>query len=197
MKFRIILLIMLTAFIMNCMIALGENSETDSISYGEWDWDNESLNTFNGSVDVSQLTGTELTFGMKATFEPQSESASETNPKFTHFNGKRLPMLKQSNSYNFTPEDGQTTVEFEGSLQMPEKDHFQKITIELTVTDSGGKELKRISAIVSTGGGDSAVQRGNIFYIPFEIRTIALIIAAVALLVWCAAMVRNRVLNRK
>jgi hypothetical protein len=50
---------------------------------------------------------------------------------------------------------------------------------------------------VSTGSGDNVVQRGNIFYIPFEIRTLAIIIAAFAALVWCAAIIRNRVLNRK
>jgi len=196
MRFRNIFLIMLTVLFITCGTAMGENSETDNISYGEWDWDNEALNAFTGSLDVSQWSGTELLFQMKAVFEPQSESASEINPKFTHFNGKRLPMLKQSNSYTYTTENDQT-VGFEGSLQMPEKDHYQKISIDLTVTDSSGKELKKISAVVSTGGGASAVQRGNIFYIPFEIRTIAIIIAAFAALVWCAAIVRNRVLNRK
>jgi hypothetical protein len=197
MKFRIIFLILLTVFILTCGIALGESSETDSIGYGEWNWDNESVNEFSGSVDVSQWNGTELIFLMKAYFEPESESASEVNPKFTHFNGKRLPMLKQSNSFTFTPGDGQTAVAFEGSLQMPEKDHYQKITIDLTVTDPDGKELKKISAAVLSAGGNNAVKRGNIFYIPFEIRTVAIYIFAAAAIVWCLAVVRNRVLNKK
>ena len=94
MRFRNIFLIMLTVLFITFGIALGDNSETVNISYGEWDWDNEALNAFTGSLDVSQWSGTELTFQMKAIFEPQSESASEINPKFTHFNGKRLPMLK-------------------------------------------------------------------------------------------------------
>lgn len=196
MRFRNIFLIMLTVLFITFGIALGDNSETDNISYGEWDWDNEALNAFTGSLDVSQWSGTELTFQMKAIFEPQSESASEINPKFTHFNGKRLPMLKQSNSYTYTPGNDQT-IGFEGSLQMPEKDHYQKISIDLTVTDSSGKELEKITVTVSTGSGDNVVQRGNIFYIPFEIRTLAIIIAAFAALVWCAVIIRNRVLNRK
>ena len=198
MRFRIIFLIMLTVFIMTCgcWMAMGESTETDSISYGEWDWDNESVNVFNGSADVSQWSGTELTFVMKAAFEPESESASETNPKFTHFNGKRLPMLKQSNTFTFTPEDGQTTVAFEGSLQMPEKDHYKKITIDLTVTDPEGKELKKVSETVSTAGGSNTAKRGNIFYIPFEIRTVAIYIFAAAAIVWGLAILRNRMLNR-
>ena len=196
MRFRKIFLIILMSLIVTCGIALGESNATDSISYGEWDWDNESVNTFSGSVDVSQWNGNEITLLMKADFEPESESASEINPKFTHFNGKRLPMLKQSNTITYTPEAGQKTVSFEGSLQMPEKDHFQKIKIELTVTDPYGKELKKNSATLSTGG-DNMTQRGNIFYIPFEIRTIAIIIAAIAALVWCLAIIRNRILNSK
>ena len=196
MKHISLVLIILAVFIMSFGIALSENATTDSISYWEWDWDNESLNSFNGSVDVSQWSGSELTLEMKAVFEPKSESASEIIPKYTHFNGKRLPMLKQSNTMNYTPEEGQETVGFEGSLQMPEKDHYQKITIELTVTDPNGKELKKISTNISTAGADSMIQKGNIFYIPFEIRTITIIIASVAVLVWCLAIIRNRILNR-
>ena len=195
MRFRIILLAVLAA-VLACGAALGESAETDSITFGEWDWDNESVNAFSGALDLSPWTGTELTIELKAGFEPQSESASEVIPKFTHFNGKRLPMLKQSDTMAFTPEEGQGTVGFEGSLQMPEKDHYQKITLELTVTGTDGKELKKITATVSTGG-DSGAQRGNIFYIPFEIRTAAMIIAGAAALVWCLAILRNRILNRK
>jgi hypothetical protein len=197
MKHRSLLLIILTIFIITFGIALSESAQTDIFSYGEWDWDNESLNTFNGSVDVSQWAGTDLTLMMKAEFEPKSESASEIIPKYTHFNGKRLPMLKQSDTMTYTPEEGQGTVGFEGSLQMPEKDHFQKITLVLSVTNPEGKELKKISTTVSATGGDSATQKSNIFYISFEIRTVAIIIAAAAALVWCLAIIRNQMLNRE
>ena len=101
MKHRSLLLIILTIFIITFGIALSESAQTDIFSYGEWDWDNESLNAFNGSIDVSQWAGTELTLMMKAEFEPKSESASEIVPKYTHFNGKRLPMLKQSDTMTY------------------------------------------------------------------------------------------------
>ena len=48
-----------------------------------------------------------------------------------------------------------------------------------------------------SAGGNNAVKRGNIFYIPFEIRTVAIYIFAAAAIVWCLAVVRNRVLNKK
>ena len=195
MKLKSILLIMLTVFIMTCSIALGESDTTDSIVYGEWDWDNESVNTFIGTVDISQWNDLELTFRMEAVFEPQSSSASDIVPKFSHFNGKRLPMLRQSDAITYKPEKDQKAVEFEGTLQMPEKDHFQKITIDLTLTNPDGRELKKIRATVSTGE-DSVIQRSNIFYIPFEIRTVAIITGAAALLVWILTIIRNRILNR-
>ena len=196
MRFRTMLLIILTALIMTCSIALGEDAATDSISYDGWDWDNESLNTFSGTIDLSQWSGRDLTLEMKAVFEPESESASETVPKFTHFNGNRLTMLEQRDNITCTPEADQKTIAFTGSLQMPEKDHYQKITIDLKAVDAEGKELKKVSLTV-TRGGNSASQTGSIFYIPFEVRTAAIIIAAAAALVWIAAIIRNRLLNRK
>ena len=196
MRFRTVLLIMLTALIMTCSIASGENAATDSISYDGWDWDNESVNTFSGSIDLSQWSGKELTLEMKAVFEPDNQSASGTVPKFTHFNGSRLTMLEQRDNITCTPEEEQKAIEFTGSLQMPEKEHYQKITIELKATDAENKELKKISTVI-TKGGNSSSQTGRVFYIPFEIRTVAIIIAAAAALVWIAAIIRNRIINRK
>ena len=196
MRFRIILLLATALFILVCGTACCENAATDSIICDEWDWDNESVNTFKGSIDLSQWNGLELTLEMKAAFEPESEAAAEIQPKFTHFNGSRLTMLEQRDNITCTPEEGQTAIGFSGSLRMPEKDHFRKITIELEAVDAEGKQLKKISATVSRGG-NNASQSGNIFYIPFEIRTVAIIIAAAAALIWLLAIVRNRILNRK
>lgn len=200
MRFRIILLLALAAILITmtcgCSIAAGETAAADSITYDGWDWDNETVNAFTGSIDLSQWSGTEVTLELKAAFEPASESASEIVPKFTHFNGSRLTMLEQKDSFACTPEAGQAAIRFNGSLQMPEKDHYQKITIDLTAKDPAGKELKKISATVSKSGS-GASQSGSIFYIPFEIRTVAIVIAAAAVLVWCLTIVRNRILNRK
>lgn len=196
MRFRTILLLATALFILVCGTACCENAATDSIICDEWDWDNESVNTFKGSIDLSQWNGLELTLEMKAVFEPESEAAAEIQPKFTHFNGSRLTMLEQRDNITCTPEAGQTAIGFSGSLRMPEKDHFRKITIELEAVDAEGKQLKKISATVSRGG-NNASQSGNIFYIPFEIRTVAIIIAAAAALIWLLAIVRNRILNRK
>ena len=198
MRFRTILLITLAVFLLTCGAALGEapaKDGTDGINYEEWDWDNESVNAFTGSIDLSQWAGKELTLEMKAGFEPASDSAAEAAPKFTHFQGKRLPMIQQSSMITCTPETDQT-VTFTGSLQMPEKDHYKKITIELIATDAEEKQLKKVTADITRQGGGSA-QTGNIFYIPFEIRTVAIIIAAAAAIVWCLAILRNRALNRK
>ena len=196
MRFRTILLLVITVFILSCGTACCENAATDSIRYDEWDWDNETVNAFTGSIDLSQWNGLELTLEMKATFEPESKAASEIEPKFTHFNGSRLTMLEQRDNITCTPEADQPAIEFSGSLRMPEKDHFQKITIELAAVDAEGKQLKKISATVSRGE-NNASQSGSIFYIPFEIRTVAIIIGAAAALIWLLAIVRNRVLNRK
>lgn len=195
MRFRLILLIIMTVVALTCSIASCENAATDFISYDEWDWDNESVNTFTGSIDLSRWSGLELTLEMKAAFEPESTSAYDTVPKFTHFNGRRLTMLEQRDNITCIPSADQETVSFTGSVQMPEKDHFKKISIDLAVVDAEDKELKKISVSVTRDGAGST-QKGSIFYIPFEIRTAAIIIGAAAVLVWFIAISRNRILNR-
>ena len=196
MRLRIISLILMMALLVSVGSAAAESIEKDSFTYDEWDWDNESVNTFTGTIDLGQWSGKEITLQLDAVFEPKSKSASEYKPKITHFNGKRLAMLEQSNTLTCTPENGQTDTPFSVSLQMPEKGHFQKILINMRILDHDGKELKKIAGVVSKDG-ESAVQTGSIFYIPFEIRSAALIIAASALFVWCLAVVRNRILNKK
>lgn len=120
MRFRTILLLATALFILACGTACCENAATDSIICDEWDWDNESVNTFKGSIDLSQWNGLELTLEMKAAFEPESEAAAEIQPKFTHFNGSRLTMLEQRDNITCTPEAGQTAIGFSGSLRHPE-----------------------------------------------------------------------------
>ena len=195
MRFRLFLLIIMTVVALTCGIASCENAATDIISYDEWDWDNESVNVFTGSIDLSHWNGMELTLEMKATFEPESTSAYDTVPKFTYFNVKRLTMLEQRDNITCIPNADQEAVSFTGSVQMPEKDHFKKITIDVTVVDAEDKELKKISVTVTRDGTDST-KKGSIFYIPFEIRTAAIIIGAAAVLVWFIAIIRNRILNR-
>ena len=120
MRFRIILLLALAAILITmtcgCSIAAGETAAEDSITYDGWDWDNETVNAFTGSIDLSQWSGTEVTLELKAAFEPASESASEIVPKFTHFNGSRLTMLEQKDSFACTPEAGQAADAGTGSL---------------------------------------------------------------------------------
>lgn len=192
MRFRAIPLLILVILIVSIGAAYGE----DGLACEEWSWDNESVNVFTGSIDTSPWKDTELKFLLNAVFEPASEAAADTAPKFTHFNGKRLTMLQQSNTMAFTTGSDQDSIAFSGSLLMPEKDQFQKITITVTVSDPNGKELKKISLPVSRSGVASS-QNSNVFFIPFEIRTVAIIVAAAAALVWSLAVVRNRVLNSR
>ena len=196
MRFRVIMLALLAAaFVSAVAVAAGE-ARNDGFTYDEWDWDNESVNTFTGTIDLGQWSGKDITLQMTADFEPKSKAASGYEPKITHFNGKRLAMLEQSNTITCMPEPGQADTPFSASVQMPEKGHYQKIVINLAVLDHDGRELKKISGVVSKNG-ESTVQTGSIFYIPFEIRSVALIIAASALLIWCFAIIRNRLLNKK
>ena len=196
MRYTTILISALAVLILISGSAAGEVAASDSITYESWDWDNETVNTFTGSVDLSEWNGTELTIELSAAFQPESDAASEKTPKFTHVNGKRLTMLAQGPVVTYTPEAGQKAFEFSGSLQMPEKDHFQRITIDLKAADPEGNEVKKISVSVAMEG-NNPTQTGSIFYIPFDIRTAAAVIATAAAVIWILAVIMNRVTNRR
>ena len=195
MRRRLTGIVIIIALTVCLAMAAGEGGTTDTMSCDAWDWENETVNSFGGEIDQAGWEGKEITLRLRAEFEPENESANERTPKFTTVNGKRKTMLEQSDSIVFTPEGDRKSVQFEASLQMPEKGHYQRIALELTASDPDGKELKRIPYEVTAGG--TSAQGGRVIYIPFEIRDVAIILAAAAALVWGLAILRNRILNRK
>ena len=158
---------------------------TDQIRIGEWNWDPGVVNTFSGSVDVSSLAGQEITLRISADFNTSEDTGDSSGPVFTVINGKRVTVLRQSDTATITPEGNDPAVTFEGSLKMPEKGHLQRIGLTVVLTDGNGKEIRRITETAdrNDGSGDTA---SGVFYIPFNINVLLTAFSCAALIVWGA-----------
>lgn len=197
MKYKWLTLILIVLLTTACSAAFAENTAGEGLAFEEeWAWENEAVNSFSGTMDLSGYIGQEIQLQIKASFEPDNDSDEYPLPKFTSVEGKRIAMLQQSDSVSFTPGDEDSEFNFIASLMMPEKGHFQKIQIQVTATDGEGNEIKHISSAVSVKGSGTSAS-GRVFYIPFNIRTVTIVLFAAAALVWIAALVRNRQLRKK
>lgn len=185
----------LAAFFLLCLIPAAAEEGAEGIVTEDWLWNPENVNTFTGTVLLSEYAGKDLTMRLSVETDPAYELTDQTLPVFTIVNGSRVRMFMQSDSYAFTPDGENPVFSFTGSIRMPEDIHVQRMKITVKALDPDGQELKSVSATVSLFGGGSGSSSGA-FFIPFNIRTIALILAAAAVLVWTAALIRNRILKQ-
>ena len=176
--------------------ACGAGGPADAIQTGDWLWDPSNVNSFTGILNLSDYVDTELNIRLSALFESSEELPEASAPVFTVVNGNRVRMVFQSDTFQFTPTEEQPVFDFTATLKMPEKGHAQKIVLTVTACDRDDKELKNASAVVSLYGGSQGSSSRAVF-IPYDIRTITIILAAVAALSWAAALVRNRVFSRR
>ena len=176
--------------------AFSGEAENDRIVPGEWDWEPEALNTYSGTIDLKDFSGEDTTLCLQAVFEPADPSASDIFPRFTSVDGRRITMLEQSDTIHCTPQEGQTAIRFEGSLKMPEKGHYRNIRIVLSASCQDGARQKQITGDISAGSGETN-NTGRVFYIPFRIGTVTIVLSSAALVIWLLAVILNRTYQKK
>ena len=190
----VLVLLMIICTLFNTS-AFCEEAVTDRIYSEEWSWEAETVNVFAGDLELSDFLGQELTICLKSEFQPESEKTQESTPLFVIVNGSRITMLNQSDTIIFTPDDERPALHFEGRIKMPEGVHVQQVKLTLLAKDPDEKELKSCDTVFSLHD-HSGNSGSGVFYIPFEIRTIAMILAAAAVLVWGAALIRHRIAKK-
>ena len=180
-------LLILTAVAALCICpAVSEENPGDWVAAGEgWSWDLGAYNTFEGELDISEFIGQDISVEMSADLSYDPESM----PVFTIVNGKRIVMLKQTNTIRCTPDEENPILKYSGRIRLPEKQHVSKITFQHRLLNENGEELK--TAACRIDDGDSAAKgSGNTFYIRFRTGTITLILGIAAAAVWCTAVIR-------
>lgn len=195
MKVRKISMICIALLLLVSAIAFADSGSPDVLTAEAWSWDPMNVNNFTGHMDLASYAGMDLTLRVTAEVEPNTEMAGANMPVFSVVNGKRIRMTMQSDSFVFTPEQGNTGFTFSGTVRMPEKIRLKKVRLTVTAL-KGNEELKSVSTAVDLGGSSDG-QSSGAFFIPYDVWTITTILAVAAVLVWAAAIARNRLANRK
>ena len=162
--------------------------EAESMRTEDWKWDPGCVNSFSGSIDLSPWAGSEVTLRVTAEPDPAPEGAEAETPVFVIIDGKRIVMLSQKDTEQRTA--GEAPMTFTCSLRMPEDRRLNAVNLKVQALDAEGKELAHAEKAVyaSILGGKSG---GNVFRIPFEIRTVAIWVAAAAAVLWGIALIRG------
>lgn len=180
-----------------CLIASFAFAEpaAATLSTDGWKWDAGTVNTFSGIADLSAHYGDELTVRVSAELRAGSGGTLSADPVFSNINGKRIGSSEQESEFRFTPSSDLPSLRFTGLLEMPENDTCTGVDLQVAILDAEGKELIRMtgseSRSIASSSGSSSV-----FRIPVDIRTVTVIAAAAAALVWCIVGIREWINQR-
>ena len=171
--------------------AYGENVPV-TVSAGEgWAWDPGANNIFDGEIDLGKYSGQELTVSMISDLPYSNDAESDGRPVFTSVNGKRITMLKQSDSVRCTPTEDNPFMRFSARFTLPEEKRVYRIVLQFKVKDEEGNEVSTFNAEISAGKNGLT----GPFYIPADISMISVIICIIAAAVWTAVILR--IIRRK
>ena len=177
--FALILIFCCTSAIceQNAELQITANSE-------EWSWDPGAYNQFSGRIDLTDYAGQEITISMSSDLVYGGETDEDHSPLFTVVNGHRITMRKQKSSATVTPDPESCMFDFSASIKL-----------DFRITDGNDNELRNLQDVISAR--DSAAGRENgTFYIPYDIRTITIAIAAAAAVIWIIVLIRGIITKR-
>lgn len=180
----------LIVLVLCCITVFGALCEGFHLSASdEWSWEPGSYDTFTGELDLSGYPGTNLMILMSADLPAEEETGK--NPVFTVVDGKRITVLRQSNSAVFTPDENSSCFTFTGAIKLPVKTHIRKISFLFEICDENGQALDNITYVLSEGE-DGTGRADGVFYLPFQSGMITIVLALAALLVWSFFLVIRR-----
>ena len=184
MKHAVFLLLILAVISLFCP-AFGENTINVHIESGEeWCWDPGSDNTFTGEINFSGYTGQNISIILSSDLSGESENEAV----FTSLNGKRITIMKQSNTLQCNPDEN-PVIQFTGRLKLPEKEHVKKLSLSFRFMSGDGQDLNTVSVLISNDI-DSQVSQ-SAFYIPYRAGIITVLLGTAAVIVWCATVFLN------
>ena len=195
MKYRIIIALIILYAVLCPWTCCSEQSAGNNIfPDSSWTWNPGAINQFSGEYDLSDLSDTTLNIQMISNM-PDEDEADKTLV-FIYINGKRIPILKQDNTVQFTPDADQPIFRFTGQVKLPKKHRVHDIRFTIIFYDGNGKEVKRADSAFSSHDTSGYRSDGS-FYIPFDISGITVILSAVAALIWICALGRSRIYRNK
>lgn len=192
MKVRAFILIAVSAFLLCCASADGENIAAVHMTPGEeWSWNPGSYNLFSGEIDLSYYTGQDLMIRMTSDLSYGDSQNGNHSPLFTVINGERITMLQQTSTVSFTPDTSFPVLSFSGSIQLPEKGHVRHVAFQFHILNADGKEVSCATCEISMRDGNTGRAAGS-FYFAFDINRITLIFGCAAALIWSVVLLKSR-----
>jgi len=185
-------MILITVFMILCCCtpASCEDESRITLTPGEdWSWSRGAYNSFSGRISIEGCTG-EITACLSVELPYDDETDQQEKPVFTSVNGKRIVMAKQSDTVHFTADADHPELEFSASVRLPEKKRISSVPVTICISDAEGKEITAVTGRISSGSDDSD-KKADPFYIPADISLITAILAATAVLIWMAVLIRG------
>ena len=164
MRRRILWALLSAVFLCCCFPACSEGM-TLSLKEGEWTWKEESLATFEGSIQFESAREENLILRLSHETNPQAEDTGET--VFYQVNGQKLTLRKQKETYLLNAGD-EKEFTFTGCWKTPENTPYKSITLHLQAETESGEKLAETSLTVlreNAGGlkGMSRVGRATVY----------------------------------
>jgi len=195
MKYKATIFLTFVLLFLFMLTGLGEQTKERIIPV-EWTWNPGSINTFSGEYDLSEYSGKTLSIRITTNLPADEDSENETKPHFTAVNGKRIPVLKQDDTTVFQPDEDTYSFSFTGQVRLPRKHRVRDVCFTLQITDENRKEITVKSATISVN--DTASERAeSMFYIPFDIRMITIILFTAAAIVWTITCYRHLLFRKR
>ena len=190
MKIKPIILLAIIIITVSCFITCHGEAVRAAVTAGEeWSWEPGAENIFDGIISLKEYAGQELTICMNSDLPYQNEEEQTGSPVFTSVNGKRITMMKQSDTAKFLPSEEMPDMNFSARFTMPSEKRVYSMTLQFALIDESGNTIKTIDTGIKAGQDGAA---DGPFYIPADISTITMIICIAAALVWIAAVIVSR-----
>lgn len=196
MKYRYFILLVLIFTIAFPAFCSSEQQIGEAMIPIEWKWNPGAINTISGEVDLSSFYGKILNICLMTDLPSDEESEQDNKPVFVSINGKRIPVLKQSDKVQFIPDSNKAIFSYTSRITLPKKHRVREVCFTLQISDEDGKTLKNIQSYVNYHDMSSERSEGS-FYIPYDIGKITIILTVIASVVWIAVFCRDITIRKK
>ena len=140
MKIKPIILLAIIIITVSCFITCHGEAVRAAVTAGEeWSWEPGAENIFDGIISLKEYAGQELTICMNSDLPYQNEEEQTGSPVFTSVNGKRITMMKQSDTAKFLPSEEMPDMNFSARFTMPSEKRVYSMTLQFALIDESGK----------------------------------------------------------
>ena len=192
-KIPVILTTVIIFLVCSLCVSLAEEADVAITAGEEWSWDPGANNIFDGKINLKDYIGQELIIHISSDLPYQNEEGKNNSPVFMIVNGKRITVMKQTDSVRWIPSEDDPVMKFTARLTMPDEKHVYRIMFQFIVNNEEGNEIAVFNSEIKAGEDGTA----GPFYIPADIGMITSVIFAAAAAVWIAALLANRCFRKK